>query len=53
MNDLKLKLEMEEQHRKDEVFREQGGLEFKINELLLSKEEHGCVLKNSNMSKQI
>ncbi|XP_026984467.1 GRIP and coiled-coil domain-containing protein 2 isoform X1 [Sagmatias obliquidens] len=55
MNNLKLKLEIDAQHTKDEFFHEREDLEFKINELLLAKEEQGCVveklkseLENSN-----
>ncbi|XP_006873095.1 PREDICTED: GRIP and coiled-coil domain-containing protein 2-like [Chrysochloris asiatica] len=39
MNNLKVKLEMDAQHIKDEFFHEREDLEFKINELLLAKEE--------------
>ncbi|XP_052600918.1 GRIP and coiled-coil domain-containing protein 2 [Peromyscus californicus insignis] len=45
MNNLKLKLEMEAQHIKDEFFHEREDLEFKINELLLAKEEQGYVVE--------
>ncbi|CAH6789703.1 Gcc2 [Phodopus roborovskii] len=45
MNNLKLKLEMEAQHIKDEFFHEREDLEFKINELLLAKEEHGYIVE--------
>uniref|UniRef100_A0A2K6QF58 GRIP and coiled-coil domain containing 2 n=1 Tax=Rhinopithecus roxellana TaxID=61622 RepID=A0A2K6QF58_RHIRO len=45
MNNLKLKLEMDAQHIKDEFFHEREDLEFKINELLLAKEEQGCVIE--------
>ncbi|CAK6441489.1 unnamed protein product [Pipistrellus nathusii] len=45
MNNLKLKLEIEAQHIKDEFFHEREDLEFKINELLLVKEEQGCVIE--------
>ncbi|XP_012662459.2 GRIP and coiled-coil domain-containing protein 2 [Otolemur garnettii] len=45
MNNLKLKLEMDAQHVKDEFFHEREDLEFKINELLLAKEEQSCVIQ--------
>uniref|UniRef100_A0A8C9UMJ9 GRIP and coiled-coil domain-containing protein 2 n=1 Tax=Spermophilus dauricus TaxID=99837 RepID=A0A8C9UMJ9_SPEDA len=45
MNNLKLKLEMDAQHIRDEFFHEREDLEFKINELLLAKEEQGCVIE--------
>ncbi|XP_016057334.1 PREDICTED: GRIP and coiled-coil domain-containing protein 2 [Miniopterus natalensis] len=45
MNNLKLKLEIDAQHIKDEFFHEREDLEFKINELLLVKEEQGCVIE--------
>ncbi|XP_011235712.1 GRIP and coiled-coil domain-containing protein 2 isoform X1 [Ailuropoda melanoleuca] len=45
MNNLKLKLEIDTQHIKDEFFHEREDLEFKINELLLAKEEQGCVIE--------
>nr|XP_010591885.1 GRIP and coiled-coil domain-containing protein 2 isoform X1 [Loxodonta africana] len=45
MNNLKLKLEMDAQHVKDEFFHEREDLEFKINELLLAKEEQGWVIE--------
>ncbi|KAB0395610.1 hypothetical protein E2I00_018834 [Balaenoptera physalus] len=45
MNNLKLKLEIDAQHTKDEFFHEREDLEFKINELLLAKEEQGCVIE--------
>ncbi|XP_073906629.1 GRIP and coiled-coil domain-containing protein 2 isoform X2 [Castor canadensis] len=45
MNNLKLKLEMDAQHIKDEFFHEREDLEFKINELLLAKEEQSCVIE--------
>ncbi|XP_037662875.1 GRIP and coiled-coil domain-containing protein 2 [Choloepus didactylus] len=45
MNNLKLKLEMDAQHIKDEFFHEREDLEFKINELLLAKEEQVCVIE--------
>ncbi|XP_052019174.1 GRIP and coiled-coil domain-containing protein 2 [Apodemus sylvaticus] len=45
MNNLKLKLEMDAQHIKDEFFHEREDLEFKINELLLAKEEQGYVVE--------
>ncbi|KAM5227829.1 GRIP and coiled-coil domain-containing protein 2 [Ctenodactylus gundi] len=57
MNNLKLKLEMDAQHIKDEFFHEREDLEFKINELLLAKEEQGCVIEKlkhelENLNKQ-
>ncbi|XP_051690640.1 GRIP and coiled-coil domain-containing protein 2 isoform X2 [Oryctolagus cuniculus] len=45
MNNLKLKLEMDAQHVKDEFFHEREDLEFKINELLLAKEDQGCIIE--------
>ncbi|KAM5322085.1 GRIP and coiled-coil domain-containing protein 2 isoform 1-T1 [Glossophaga mutica] len=45
MNNLKLKLEIDAQHIKDEFFHEREDLEFKINELLLAKEEQGCEIE--------
>ncbi|XP_014647191.1 PREDICTED: GRIP and coiled-coil domain-containing protein 2 [Ceratotherium simum simum] len=45
MNNLKLKLEIDAQHIKDEFFHEREDLEFKINELLLAKEEQCCVIE--------
>ncbi|XP_021113810.1 GRIP and coiled-coil domain-containing protein 2 isoform X1 [Heterocephalus glaber] len=45
MNNLKLKLEMDAQHIKDEFFHEREDLEFKINELLLAKEEQVCIIE--------
>lgn len=40
MNNVKMKLEMEIQHAKDEYFHEREDLEFKINELQLAKEDY-------------
>ncbi|XP_063160987.1 GRIP and coiled-coil domain-containing protein 2 [Candoia aspera] len=45
MNNVKMKLEMEVQHIKDEYFHEREDLEFKINELQLAKEDHCCVIE--------
>ncbi|XP_053521230.1 GRIP and coiled-coil domain-containing protein 2 isoform X2 [Artibeus jamaicensis] len=45
MNNLKLKLETEAQRIKDEFFHEREDLEFKINELLLAKEEQSCEIE--------
>uniref|UniRef100_A0A8C0SS28 GRIP domain-containing protein n=1 Tax=Canis lupus familiaris TaxID=9615 RepID=A0A8C0SS28_CANLF len=45
MNNLKLKLEIDAQHVKDEFLHEREDLEFKINELLLAKEEQCCVIE--------
>ncbi|XP_015276932.1 PREDICTED: GRIP and coiled-coil domain-containing protein 2-like, partial [Gekko japonicus] len=45
MNNVKMKLEMEVQHMKDEYFHEREDLEFKINELQLAKEDHCCVIE--------
>lgn len=39
MNNFKLKFEIDVQYIKDEFFYEREDLEFKINELLLVKEE--------------
>ncbi|KAK7807796.1 hypothetical protein U0070_000111 [Myodes glareolus] len=52
MNNLKLKLEMEAQHIKDEFFHEREDLEFKINELLLAKEEQGFVVEKLNCERE-
>ncbi|KAK2488461.1 hypothetical protein MC885_019489 [Smutsia gigantea] len=45
MNNLKFKLEIDAQHIKDEFFHEREDLEFKINELLLAKEEQSFVIE--------
>lgn len=45
MTNLKLKLEIDAQQIKNDFFHEREDLEFKINELLLSKEEQGCVIE--------
>uniref|UniRef100_A0A8C6XMR1 GRIP and coiled-coil domain containing 2 n=1 Tax=Naja naja TaxID=35670 RepID=A0A8C6XMR1_NAJNA len=45
MNNVKMKLESEVQHIKDEYFHEKEDLEFKINELQLAKEDHCCVIE--------
>ncbi|XP_037383304.1 GRIP and coiled-coil domain-containing protein 2 [Talpa occidentalis] len=45
MNNLKLKLEIDAHNIKDEYFHEREDLEFKINELLLVKEEQNCVIE--------
>ncbi|XP_053165196.1 GRIP and coiled-coil domain-containing protein 2 [Hemicordylus capensis] len=45
MNNIKMKLEVEVQHTKDEYFHEREDLEFKINELQLTKEDHCCVIE--------
>ncbi|XP_074048266.1 GRIP and coiled-coil domain-containing protein 2 isoform X2 [Macrotis lagotis] len=45
MNNLKLKLEMDAQNIKDEFFHEREDLEFKVNELLLVKEDHCCIIE--------
>ncbi|XP_024408122.2 GRIP and coiled-coil domain-containing protein 2 isoform X1 [Desmodus rotundus] len=45
MHNLKLKLEIDAQHIKDEFFHEREDLEFKINELLLAKEEQSCEIE--------
>ncbi|XP_058041517.1 GRIP and coiled-coil domain-containing protein 2 [Ahaetulla prasina] len=45
MNNVKMKLELEVQHIKDEYFHEKEDLEFKINELHLAKEDHCCVIE--------
>uniref|UniRef100_A0A8C5RMD7 GRIP and coiled-coil domain containing 2 n=1 Tax=Laticauda laticaudata TaxID=8630 RepID=A0A8C5RMD7_LATLA len=45
MNNVKMKLELEVQHIKDEYFHEKEDLEFKINELQLAKEDHCCVIE--------
>lgn len=44
-NNVKLKLELEIQHLKDEFFHEREDLEFKINELQLAKEDCGCLIE--------
>ncbi|XP_012587008.1 PREDICTED: GRIP and coiled-coil domain-containing protein 2 isoform X2 [Condylura cristata] len=45
MNNLKLKLEIDAHNIKDEYFHEREDLEFKINELLLVKEEQSCAIE--------
>ncbi|XP_007537398.3 GRIP and coiled-coil domain-containing protein 2 [Erinaceus europaeus] len=45
MTNLKLKLEIDAQHVKDEIFHEREDVEFKINELLLSKEEQSYIIE--------
>ncbi|XP_067419717.1 GRIP and coiled-coil domain-containing protein 2 isoform X2 [Emydura macquarii macquarii] len=45
MNNVKLKLEEEILHSKDEYFHEREDLEFKINELQLAKEDHCCIIE--------
>ncbi|XP_061482747.1 GRIP and coiled-coil domain-containing protein 2 [Rhineura floridana] len=45
MNNVKMKLEMEIQHAKDEYFHEKEDLEFKVNELQLVKEDHCGVIE--------
>ncbi|XP_026563144.1 GRIP and coiled-coil domain-containing protein 2 isoform X1 [Pseudonaja textilis] len=45
MNNVKMKLELEVQHIKDEYFHEKEDLEFKINELQLAKEDHCCLIE--------
>ncbi|XP_069492986.1 GRIP and coiled-coil domain-containing protein 2 isoform X2 [Ambystoma mexicanum] len=44
-NNVRLKLELEVQHMKDEFFHEREDLEFKINELQLAKEDYSCLIE--------
>ncbi|KAJ1118115.1 hypothetical protein NDU88_006310 [Pleurodeles waltl] len=44
-HNVKLKLELEIQHLKDEFFHEREDLEFKINELQLAKEDCACLIE--------
>ncbi|XP_078514266.1 GRIP and coiled-coil domain-containing protein 2 [Lissotriton helveticus] len=44
-NNVKLKLELDIKHLKDEFFHEREDLEFKINELQLAKEDCGCLIE--------
>ncbi|XP_054829508.1 GRIP and coiled-coil domain-containing protein 2 [Eublepharis macularius] len=52
MNNVKMKLEMEVRHVKDEYFHEREDLEFKINELQLAKEDHCCVIEKLKLELQ-
>lgn len=45
MNNVKMKLEVEIQHAKDEYFHEREDLEFKINELQLAREDHCSIIE--------
>ncbi|XP_067151219.1 GRIP and coiled-coil domain-containing protein 2 isoform X3 [Apteryx mantelli] len=45
MNNVKLKLEEEIRRIKDEYFHEREDLDFKINELQLTKEDYCCVIE--------
>ncbi|KAJ6667453.1 hypothetical protein lerEdw1_016574 [Lerista edwardsae] len=45
LKNVKMKLEVEIQHAKDEYFHEKEDLEFKINELQLAKEDHCGVIE--------
>ncbi|XP_066476856.1 GRIP and coiled-coil domain-containing protein 2 [Tiliqua scincoides] len=45
MTNVKMKLEVEIQHAKDEYFHEREDLEFKINELQLAREDHCGVIE--------
>ncbi|KAM7130574.1 GRIP and coiled-coil domain-containing protein 2 [Ciconia maguari] len=52
MSNVKLKLEEEIHHIKDEYFHEREDLEFKINELQLTKEDYCCVIEKLKLELQ-
>ncbi|KFV09447.1 GRIP and coiled-coil domain-containing protein 2, partial [Tauraco erythrolophus] len=52
MSNVKLKLEEEIQRMKDEYFHEREDLDFKINELQLTKEEYCCVIEKLKLELQ-
>ncbi|XP_048349569.1 GRIP and coiled-coil domain-containing protein 2 isoform X2 [Sphaerodactylus townsendi] len=52
MNNVKMKLEMEVQHVKNEHFHEREDLEFKINELQLAKEDNCCIIEKLHLELQ-
>ncbi|XP_070607180.1 GRIP and coiled-coil domain-containing protein 2 [Erythrolamprus reginae] len=53
MNNVKMKLELEVQHIKDDYFHEKEELEFKINELQLAREDHCCVIEKLKSELQL
>ncbi|ETE66154.1 GRIP and coiled-coil domain-containing protein 2, partial [Ophiophagus hannah] len=53
MNNVKMKLELEVQHIKDDYFHEKEDLDFKINELQLAKEDHCCVIEKLKSELQL
>ncbi|KAM6098656.1 GRIP and coiled-coil domain-containing protein 2 isoform 2-T2 [Theristicus caerulescens] len=52
MSNVKLKLEEEMHHIKDEYFHEREDLDFKINELQLTKEDYCCVIEKLKLELQ-
>ncbi|XP_010009104.1 PREDICTED: GRIP and coiled-coil domain-containing protein 2 [Nestor notabilis] len=52
MSNVKLKLEEEIHHIKDEYFREREDLDFKINELQLTKEDYCCAIEKLKLELQ-
>ncbi|KAM6212812.1 GRIP and coiled-coil domain-containing protein 2 [Sarcoramphus papa] len=52
MSNVKLKLEEEIYHIKDEYFHEREDLDFKINELQLTKEDYCCVIEKLKLELQ-
>ncbi|KFP16085.1 GRIP and coiled-coil domain-containing protein 2, partial [Egretta garzetta] len=52
MSNVKLKLEEEIHHIKEEYFHEREDLDFKINELQLTKEDHCCVIEKLKLELQ-
>ncbi|KFP56866.1 GRIP and coiled-coil domain-containing protein 2, partial [Cathartes aura] len=52
MSNVKLKLEEEIHHIKDEYFHEREDLDFKINELQLTKEDYCCVIEKLKLELQ-
>ncbi|KFW94169.1 GRIP and coiled-coil domain-containing protein 2, partial [Phalacrocorax carbo] len=52
MTNVKLKLEEEIYHIKDEYFHEREDLDFKINELQLTKEDYCCVIEKLKLELQ-
>ncbi|KFV40488.1 GRIP and coiled-coil domain-containing protein 2, partial [Gavia stellata] len=52
MSNVKLKLEEELHHIKDEYFHEREDLDFKINELQLTKEDYCCVIEKLKLELQ-
>ncbi|XP_040392790.1 GRIP and coiled-coil domain-containing protein 2 [Cygnus olor] len=53
MSNVKLKLEEEIRRIKDEYFHEREDLDFKINELQLTKEDYCCVIEKLKLELQI
>ncbi|XP_061233733.1 GRIP and coiled-coil domain-containing protein 2 isoform X3 [Neopsephotus bourkii] len=52
MSNVKLKLEEEIHHMKDEYFHEREDLDFKINELQLTKEDYCCAIEKLKLELQ-